>query len=307
MRADLSLTFASLVLVLGSVAGCSGSTAEPSTTDSSRSATSTGPSDGVDRWRYAALGDSYTAAPFVPQTDLAEGCFRSTGNYPSLLADDLGITRVNDVSCGGADTDDIAGRQAVAGGRGTQPPQIRVVRPDSDLVTLGIGGNDENLFATLVQECTSLAEGSGTPCLDLREQREGGTADVLRRTTARVAGVLQLVHQRAPEARVVLVGYPRLVDPDRPCARIPLAPGDLPAVSALERDLRDALAAAADQGDAAFVDMYALSEGHEICSDDPWVNGWRTDESRALAYHPFAVEQRAAADAIGQVLMEDAS
>ena len=41
--------------------------------------------------------------------------------------------------------------------------------------------------------------------------------------------------------------------------------------------------------------MYALSQGHEICSADPWVNGKVTDQTRALAYHPFAVEQRAVA------------
>ena len=35
---------------------------------------------------YVALGDSYTAAPFVPLTDVADGCFRSSNNYPNLIA-----------------------------------------------------------------------------------------------------------------------------------------------------------------------------------------------------------------------------
>ena len=32
------------------------------------------------------MGDSFTAAPFVPLTDVAYGCYRSSNNYPSLLA-----------------------------------------------------------------------------------------------------------------------------------------------------------------------------------------------------------------------------
>ena len=36
---------------------------------------------------YVAMGDSYTAAPFVPLTDVAYGCFRSSNNYPKLVAD----------------------------------------------------------------------------------------------------------------------------------------------------------------------------------------------------------------------------
>ena len=35
---------------------------------------------------YVALGDSYTAAPLVPSTDTSNGCLRSSGNYPSLVA-----------------------------------------------------------------------------------------------------------------------------------------------------------------------------------------------------------------------------
>ena len=39
---------------------------------------------------YVALGDSFTAAPYVPSTSLADGCFRSDGNYPQLVAAELG-------------------------------------------------------------------------------------------------------------------------------------------------------------------------------------------------------------------------
>ena len=38
---------------------------------------------------YVALGDSYTAAPGVPQTEQQTGCLRSNGNYASLVAHQL--------------------------------------------------------------------------------------------------------------------------------------------------------------------------------------------------------------------------
>ena len=37
--------------------------------------------------RYVALGDSFSAGPLIPTTDLAGGCARSDHNYPPLVAD----------------------------------------------------------------------------------------------------------------------------------------------------------------------------------------------------------------------------
>ena len=272
MRADPRLL--ACVALVPLLAGCWSSNAEPSGSTPASPAPS--PSVMTTEMRYAALGDSYSAAPFVPQTDLAGGCFRSSGNYPSLVAEDLGITDVDDVTCSGADT---------------------------DLVTVGIGGNDENLFATLVHQCTTVPPG-GSPCLSLVGPAGAEPSGVIRRTAQRVVGVLDLVHRKAPDAQVVLVGYPRLVDADRACGKIPIDAAELSGVEDFEQELRDALAGAAEKGDAEFVDMYALSEGHAICSDDPWVNGRTTDESRALAYHPFAVEQQVVAEQVEQLVTE---
>ncbi len=59
--------------------------------------------------RYVALGDSFTAAPFVPLTQLADGCLRSTNNYPHLVAGALRIPELEDRSCTGAQTTDLPG------------------------------------------------------------------------------------------------------------------------------------------------------------------------------------------------------
>lgn len=249
---------------------------------------------------YVALGDSFTAAPLVPTTDLAAGCLRSDGNYPSLLAARLEIADLTDVSCSGAATEDLRTRQVTVPGT-TVPPQLRALDRDTDLVTLGIGGNDFGLFSTLVQTCTRLRgiDPDGAPCA--QELRSQGV-DLLGQTRLigdRVARAIREVQQRAPRARVVLVGYPRLVPEHDRCPRkLPFAAGDYDQGGRVGEALNDALRSAARRTGVDFVDMYQTSRGHDICSDEPWVNGRRTDRSAALAYHPFAAGMEAVADQV---------
>jgi lysophospholipase L1-like esterase len=252
---------------------------------------------------YVALGDSFTAAPYVPSTSLADGCFRSDGNYPQIVAAELDAELV-DVSCSGADTRDLARGQSVAGGRGTVPPQLDAVTADADLVTVGIGGNDQHLFQSLVTRCTALAGRPGSPCADELTAQYGDVRAVLARTGRRVADVVAEVRAAAPDARVVLVGYPRLVAPDEPCTGIPLAAGDRVWLADVERQLNDVLARAARKAGAGYADLHRASAGHEICSDEPWVNGRRTDQERALAFHPFEEGQQAVADVLLAMLAE---
>ena len=243
---------------------------------------------------YAALGDSFTAAPYVPTTSLASGCFRSTGNYPSLLAERLDA-RLRDASCSAATTHDVSRRQAFGLGdlRASVPPQLRVVRRGTDLVTVGIGGNDEQLFGSLVRDRSGV--------------ELGDAAAVAQRTGGRVGRVLRAVRSAAPSATVVLVGYPRLVDPARGCRKMPIGGADRPVLARVERALNKALARTAERADVLFLDMHPLSRGHEICSDDPWVNGQATDDRRAAAYHPFPEGQQAVADALLALLSADAA
>ncbi len=246
---------------------------------------------------YAALGDSYTSAPLVPTTDLAEGCFRSDGNYPSLLEDRLEPDQFVDVSCSAADTDDVTGPQATAGGRGRVPAQLRAVPRDADLVTVGIGANDEGLFARLIACVRDNAEAGCSAAL-------ASSGEVLRRTRDRVAEVLDAIESRAPKATVVLIGYPRLVAPESPCPLVPAPAERLDELAQVEVALDRSLQAAARSASAEYVDMHEASNGHEVCSPDPWVNGRRTDQERALAYHPFAVGQQAVAERVVELVAE---
>lgn len=248
---------------------------------------------------YAALGDSFTAAPLVPNTHLAQGCLRSDGNYPSIVAERLAVEVFRDASCSGATTAHLTGSQPTV--RETRvPPQLRAVRADTDLVTLGIGGNDFDLFATLVARCARPRgpRPDGSPCADSLAERHGDLAKVVERIGDRVARALRRVRARASGATVVLVGYPRLL-PDRGrCPDLPLGARDHRAGVRLSRALNRSLVSAAERSGALFVDMYAASAGHDICADEPWVNGARTTEGVALAFHPLAAGTAATADAV---------
>ena len=244
--------------------------------------------------RYVALGDSFTAAPLVPQTELETGCFRSDGNYPSLLADALDL-RLTDVSCSGATTRDLVRRQSTVQ-QATAPPQLRVLDERTDLVTLGIGGNDFGLFGGLVQACLRLrsSDPTGAPCASSAlGERLVSQIPAIGRNVERA---LERVERRAPNARVILVGYPRIAPAEGACPRrLPFADGDVAFGDRVLRELDGALGDAADAAGVEYLDLYAASAGHDVCSTRPWVNGRQTQPGVALAFHPLASGARATA------------
>ncbi|MEU3275489.1 SGNH/GDSL hydrolase family protein [Saccharomonospora sp. NPDC006951] len=234
---------------------------------------------------YVALGDSYTSGPLIPvqRTDPA-GCARSTSNYPSLLAERLHVRSFTDVSCGGASTPHMTHPQQVTGG--VNAPQFDALRRNTDLVTVGIGGNDHNVFGSIVGVCPALRESdpTGSPC---KEHFTVDGIDTLTQATIdighRVEDVLDGIHKRSPRATVLVVGYPRIAPPTGTCPEIlPFADGDYAWVNSVEEALNDALAkAVAEDGRASFVDMYPASLGHDACAGKKaWIQG--KDASSAL-------------------------
>lgn len=289
------------LLATGPATGCTSGSAAPSPAGRSPTVTpsaSSGPKEAAYQ-RYVALGDSYSAGPLIPTTDLAGGCARSDHNYPSLVAKQVGVSRFVDVTCSGATTRDLTHVQATFGDARI-PPQTRSLTRDTDLVTIGIGGNDLDLFTTLVDTCTRLRAGdpTGAPCAR-RLARVGPDLDAATDTiSANVSASLREVRRRAPHATLVLVGYLRLVPGSGSCAQLPLATGDYAEGRRISQVLDRALQQAARRTKVTFVDMYDASRGHDICSADPWVNGHLTNRQKALAYHPFAAGMRADADRV---------
>ena len=249
------------------------------------------------------MGDSYTSAPGIADT-IDAGCFRSAGNYPSLIADELGLA-LTDVSCGGATTTSLVGVQETSAG--PVPPQFAALTPETDVVTLSLGGNDDGLFTQILETCLTVRQQDpeGAPCRDTLSA--GGTDQALATielVQTRLTSALIGVRDRAPDAKIVLVGYPQLAPASGTCDVLPLAAGDYEYVRSLMIALGTATESAAEEAEVGYADVLAASEGHDICAGaEAWVNGIANDDGRAgMGMHPFAEEQAAVADLVVEAL-----
>jgi len=254
------------------------------------------PARAADRFSgaYVALGDSYTSGPGIPgQVPGSLLCFRSDHNYPSLLARAINPASFTDVSCAGAVTASMTSPQGLAA------PQFKALGPDDRLVSVGIGGNDVG-FASIAVTCIALAllDPSGAPCQ--AHYTSGGTDQVaaaIAQTAPKIAAVLRGIHQRAPHARVLLIGYPDIVpDSASDCApgvNDPLAAGDIPWVNGEEKALNRMLAAQAAANGATYVNTYRSSIGHDACQapGTRWIEGV-VNVQNAFPIHPNALGMR---------------
>lgn len=248
---------------------------------------------------YVAVGDSYTAAPYVPLTDIARGCYRSSSNYPHLVANALRINDLQDRSCSGAQTRDLPGRQLTAL-RLRVPPQLEALSKTTDLVTVGIGANNNHLFAQIATVCRRSR--NGCPLHDQRA-RLGSYVEELHST---LGSTLDEVKSRAPNARVLLIGYPKLFPARGDCSRIPrMRPQDRSTFRTINMRLRNQMRDAARDSGVEFVDFYHLSYGHDICARDPWVQGLVGNVRLGAALHPLSAGQTAVAWALVRILRRE--
>jgi lysophospholipase L1-like esterase len=258
--------------------------------------------------RYVALGDSYTSGPLVPnQHGDPIDCGRSDHNYPSLTAPALSVSTFTDVSCGSAETKDMTGPQTGLPAGGTNPPQFNALRPDTTLVTVGIGGNDAGLVG-VAEKCAQLGatQPTGHACRD--EYAPGGQDKVAARIDSarpKIAAVLQGIHARSPTARVAIVGYPHVTPPaGQSCyPMVPLSADDLQYIDELIRRINAMIAGQAAVNDAEYVDTYADSGGHDVCKlpPDRWFEGLVPTEP-AFPLHPNAKGEASLARSVIKVL-----
>ncbi len=240
---------------------------------------------------YVALGDSYTSAPFVPIPDLLSlGCARSYSNYPKMVAGALGIYHFTDVSCGGADTTHMLNPQSTV--LGTARPQFDALTPRTDLVTVGIGGNDFGVFGSIISTCPGLraSDPTGAPC---KAHFTVDGVDTLKakiaQTQTRIATVVQGIKQRSPQATILLIGYPKIAPEHGTCPDIlPFADGDYSYLYSIEQALNAAVSNAAAANGATYVDTFGPSTGHDACAPDgvAWIQGKDLNLLRAANYHP---------------------
>ncbi|MEU2554544.1 SGNH/GDSL hydrolase family protein [Streptomyces sp. NPDC013313] len=245
--------------------------------------------------KYAALGDSYSAASGVLPVDLSSPlCLRSTANYPHVLASRTGA-RLTDVTCGAAQTKDFTAAQypGVA-------PQVNAVTADTDLVTLTIGGNDNGTFINAILSCGTagvLSAGQGSPCKDKYGTSFDDAIDA--NTYPALKQALGSVRAKAPGARVAVLGYPWITPAtaDPSCfARLPIASGDVPYLHAMQAHLNAVVRRAAEETGAVYVDFAQASTGHDACqaAGTRWIEPLLFGQN-IVPVHPNALgEQRMA-------------
>lgn len=257
-------------------------------------------SQAASRTQYVALGDSYAAAPGIGLPFDREGCYRSPNNYPHLVAKSTGLS-LADETCSGANTLAITKSQRTLTGQ-WRGAQLDSLSSGTRLVTVGIGGNDLGLYGELTRTCILLAaqHPDGSPCQDADAKAPAGQAlsarlaDLVQRDTF----VLRAIKDRAPRAKILVIGYPSIVPDSGPCADFPVAHGDLAYVKRIEVGMNQALMRAAESTGTRYLDIASLTRGHDICSKDPWVAGVRADHGTSVPWHPYAAEQEVVAKAI---------
>lgn len=234
-----------------------------------------------------SFGDSYTAGTGTGATQPSPAlfCAQAADNYPRQVAQALGMT-LADRSCNGARTGNIVTPQDAQGE--TAPAQIDGLTPDTRLVTIALGVNDNGLFGTLVGCSRFVAVStSPTPCKDAVLATTPNAVSQIPGVTSSLVSAVGAIKAEAPQAHVVLVGYPQLL-PDGPqCpSQWPITDGDAAWVNATLATLDTAIKTAAVQTDSEFLDLRPVTASHTACAAEPWFNGSSVPDQDGSTYHP---------------------
>ena len=236
--------------------------------------------------RYAALGDSFAAGPLIPLPLPPLGCLKSSNNYGRIAQRTLQYPEYRDATCSGAQTEDMTQPQNVS--PGPNPPQFDSLSPETQLVTVSIGGNDIG-FSELAENCVSILPW-GSPCRN-RYVRDGNDEISARiaETAPKVAAVIQGIHQRSPNAEVLVVNYSAIFPHSGGGChpRMPVARGDVAWLRSKHEELNAMLAQQATAHGAEIVDVYSASVGRDACASatQRWVEPY-VPTTAAAPLHP---------------------
>ncbi len=266
-----------IALAMTLLAACSG---DDDDVDATRSASAT----------YVALGDSISAGGGAGPYEAHSGaCLRSRRAWPRLLDVEVPGVELSDLrACGGATVDQLIGATAALG-LDSQIPDTP--DPEVDLVTLTIGANDLRYLA-LVFVCAADC-GQSTPDAEATYQ---ATLAALSLSLAR--DVYPALRAAYPEARIIHVGYPRLVTGGDPVDCPWLASDEQVTLDRVLGEMNGAIQASVEQAGSTTVEYLDITEalaGHELCSSDPWVQPL---DAGSDGVHPTADGYRAIADAV---------
>jgi lysophospholipase L1-like esterase len=253
--------------------------------------------------KVVVLGDSYSSGEAADDYGAAgstESCHASANAYGPRLVHRLRVAaaRFTIRACTGATIANLAGPYR----EHRQPPQLAGLDAETSLVALTIGGNDLG-WSDVILSCVA-------PWADDCHDGTPLAADVDRRIDevgTRLEQTYRAIRRRAPNARVVVVGYPRFFPspPTNGLSYSGLTILDIGEQTWMndEFDAFNAvIARSAVAAGVEFVDAGAAFRHHELTSAHPWMRGPAAGASSfpvsAASFHPTAAGQRRLADLV---------
>ncbi len=222
-------------------------------------ATAAGPS-------YVALGDSYSSGVGTRSyIDDGTSCQRSVYAFPSLISAARSYS-LNFRACSGAKVPDVTNSQLSALSSGTS------------YVSISVGGNDAG-FADVLTECAQPAWMSNcNAAIDQAQAYINNTLPGSLRT------LYSSIRSRAANAKVVVVGYPRIFNGEDCNAGTWFSPSEETRLNQTADLLNAKLSSAAQARAFGFANPTSAFVGHAVCDDPEWINGLSNPISES--YHP---------------------
>ncbi|MBF6351299.1 MULTISPECIES: SGNH/GDSL hydrolase family protein [Nocardia] len=258
------------------------------------------------------LGDSFTAN-YPKLFSGTKECLHAPTSWPSQLSRRMGLAGTPDfvdASCSGS---------TISSGQGwwlvhevAEAVKQQAFGPETDVIAIQTGMNDvwskTNLSSliTSLQPCVfNFVDGCGLEAAD-----QGRFPDYRNVTgqlyAKRIREVITYLRFHAPNARIMLVGYPELfpAGQEHVCVNVlgaghVVQPRGRAVTEYLDR-LDDAQREAAELLKLEFVDIRSVTAGHGLCSDEPWLNGFfdpAADEA-GMPFHPSAHGDAVTAEAV---------
>ncbi|MFF3753639.1 SGNH/GDSL hydrolase family protein [Streptomyces sp. NPDC002018] len=225
--------------------------------------------------RYVALGDSYAVAPGTrTYDDPNDECRRGPLTYTRLWAAQHPSVAFVEASCSGATTADLIS---------TQIPQLTA---DTTLVTIQVGGNDVGFVDVLMNCVLTINDQDCVNGVELAKQAaQAYLSPALAQTYA-------AVRAKAPNARVIVVGYPRLYTIRGSCGIFGLSDTERTALNSAADTLAAVTSARAAEAGFTFLDARPVFDPHTICSNgSTWVTSLEWDKINE-SYHPNTAGHR---------------
>ncbi|MGW4233880.1 SGNH/GDSL hydrolase family protein, partial [Streptomyces sp. NPDC004980] len=202
---------------------------------------------------YVALGDSYSSGVGAGSYTSESGdCKRSTKAYPYLWANANAPSSFKFVACSGATTTSVSSGQ------------LSALSSSTTLVSVTAGGNDVG-FVDVMQTCVLQSEAA---CVN---RVNTAISQVQTTLPGKLDSLYDGITARAPQARVVVLGYPRFYKLSGSCIA-GLTETERGAINNASNILNDVLAKRAADAGFTFSSVVDEFTGHELCSGDAWIH-----------------------------------